>query len=182
MGARQKLGENMNNIIKLTLAALCAVGIWGSASAQLSDDGSGTVTIAAALTLAETTPMSWGTVAAPGDGTADYTLNYATGAVTLTASTSTTFPGYSWDNGAAGLWALAGDANANVSFSVSIGAFDGTGVTVLASHINGTSASGTGTLDGSGDLDLNLGGIIRVAANATLGLHTSVVTVTADYD
>lgn len=152
-----------------------------AAFAQLSVDGTGTVTILRALTLTETTPMGWGSVARPGNGTADYTLNYATGAVTLTANTSTAFPGFSWDNGAAGVWAVTGEPSTAFSFSVSIGAFNGTGVSVQAAHINGLSSSGSDTLDVSGNATLNVGGIIRVAANASLGLQTATVTVTVDY-
>jgi len=153
-----------------------------AAHAQLPVDGTATVTVLRALTLTETTPMGWGSVARPGNGTADYTLNYSTGAVTLSGTTSTAFPGFAWDNGVAGVWAVTGEPSTAISFSVSIGAFDGTvPVTVQAAHINGTSSSGTGTLDGSGNFTLNVGGIIRVSATATLGLQTATVTVTVDY-
>jgi hypothetical protein len=170
--------KQLKHCLLLAVAAICL----NSASlAQVSVDGSGTVSVVAALTLVEDTPMAWGTVARPGNGTTDYTLNYATGAVTLSATTSTAFPGFAWDNGAAGAWTLSGEASTAVTFNISIAAFDGTGVTVIAGHINGASNSGSDTLSVGGTLALATGGIIRVAANASLGLHTSVVTVSADY-
>jgi hypothetical protein len=171
----------MKKLLIAISAAVMMLTVAPSAQAQLSVDGAATVDILRALTLTESTPMSWGSVARPGNGTADYTLNYSTGAVTLSANTSTAFPGFSWDNGAAGVWAVTGEPSTAISFSVSIGAFDGTGVSVQAAHINATSASGTDTLDGSGNFTLNVGGIIRVASNASLGAHTSTVTVTVDY-
>lgn len=171
----------MKRLIMLTGAAAALLLAAPRAGAQLSVDGSATVTLLRALTLSETTAMSWGSVARPGNGTADYTLNYSTGAVTLSASTSTGFPGFSWDNGAGGVWAVTGEPSTGISFSVAIGAFDGTGVSVQAAHINGTSNSGTGTLSGGGAFTLNVGGIIRVTSAATLGVRTATVTVTVDY-
>ena len=171
----------MNQRSYIGLAVIAVVVLVSGSSAQVSGDGSASVNIAAALSLTENTAMNWGSVARPTNGTTDYTLNYATGAVTLTSTTSTVFPGFAWNNGAAGAWTLSGEVSTAVTFSISIGAFTGTGVSVIASHINGTSNSGTGTLSGGGTLALATGGIIRVTATAGLGSHTSVVTVTANY-
>jgi hypothetical protein len=176
--------QEMNHFkgIKLIIAGAAAILYMGQrAQAQVSVDGSATLSVMRALTLSETTPMSWGSIARPGNGTADYTLNYTSGAVTLTANTSTAYPGFAVDNGAAGVWAVTGEPSTGITYSVSIGAFDGTGVTVQAAHINGTANSGTGTLDGSGNYTLNLGGVVRVGAAASLGLQTATVTVTIDY-
>jgi hypothetical protein len=169
--------------IKLIFAAGAAWLFLGTpkADAQMSVDGSATLSVMRALTLSETTPMSWGSIARPGNGTADYTLNYSTGAVTLTANTSTAYPGFAVDNGAAGVWAITGEPSTGITYSISMGSFDGTGVSVQACHINSTANTGLGTLDGSGNYTLNLGGVVRVGASASLGLQTATVTVTIDY-
>jgi hypothetical protein len=165
----------------VAVAATAIMGLATTANAQAVDTGSATISIMKAITLSETTPMSWGSVARPANGTTDYTLNYSTGAVSVTATTSTNFPGFAVDNGANGVWAVAGEASTGISYGISIGAFSGTGVTVLAAHINGTSDTGTGTLDASGDYTLELGGVLRVTAAASLGAHTATVTITVDY-
>jgi hypothetical protein len=172
--------RHLKNLI-VAVAAMAIFGLAPTANAQAVDTGTATVSIMKAITLSETTPMSWGSIARPANGTADYTLNYSTGAVSLTATTSTNFPGFAVDNGTNGVWAVAGEASTGITFSVAIGAFDGTGLTVLAAHINGTSDNGTDTLDASGDFTLNLGGILRVTSAASLGLQTATVTVTVDY-
>jgi hypothetical protein len=160
------------------LLGLCAM----SSAQGLDGEGTAGVTVLKALTLTElSSGMSWGSVARPGNGTAEYTLGYNTGAVTLTNTTSTAFPGFAWDDGNAGEWAVTGEPSTGISFSVAIGAFDGTGVSVVAAHINGTSSSGTGTLDGNGDYTLQVGGIIAIASNASLGAHSATVTVSVDY-
>ena len=171
----------MKKILTLIGATAMVMVLAPNASAQLAVDGTATATVKAALTLSETTPMNWGSIARPGNGTTDYTLNYSTGAVTRTATTSTAFPGFTWNNGAAGVWAVTGEASTGISFSVSIGAFSGAGITVQAAHINATSSSGTGTLSGAGAFTLNVGGVIRVSNTATLGAQTATVTVTVDY-
>jgi hypothetical protein len=104
-------------------------------------------------------------------------LNYTTG-----ATTNISGDGYAFSDGAAGEFTLSGAANAAVTFSMSIGAFDGaTPVTVVLAHINGTAASGTGTLSAGGTLALKLGGTLAVSSTATLGVQSATVTVTVDY-
>ena len=130
-----------------------------------------------ALSLALVASPDWGKVTRPPTGTARYTLNYTTGATSVVSG-----DGYAFSDGAAGEFTLSGAPNAPVTFSVAIGAFDGAvPVTVFASHINGTSSSGTGTLSGGGTLTLKIGGTLDVAANATLASQTATVTVTVDY-
>jgi hypothetical protein len=147
------------------------------AGAQVVDTSStASVNVQPALSLTLVTDPDWGRVTRPPVGTARYTLDYATSAVTNTSG-----DGYAFDDGAAGEFTLSGAPNGPVSFSVSIGAFSGAGVSVVASHINGTSNSGTDTLDGSGNLTLKIGGVLDIAANATLAVQTATVTVTVDY-
>ena len=147
------------------------------ASAQVSDtSGTATVDVQPALSLTLVASPSWGKVTVPPSGTARYTLNYSTGAVTLTSGN-----GYAFDNGQFGQYTVSGAAAAAISYSASIGAFDGLGITVVATHINGTSGSGTGSLDGSGGMTLKVGGIIDVASTADVQLQSATVTVTVDY-
>ena len=147
------------------------------AGAQVVDTSStASVNIQPALSLTLVTDPDWGRVTRPPSGTARYTLDYGTSAVTNTSG-----DGYAFDDGAAGEFTLSGAPNGPVSFSVSIGAFTGSGITVVASHINGTANSGTDVLDGSGNLTLKIGGILDIDAAATLTVQTATVTVTVDY-
>ncbi len=149
-----------------------------TAGAQSINDNSGTATVDVqpGLTLSLIASPSWGQVVRPTSGTARYKLDYSTGAVTVVSGL-----GYAFDNGHFGEYTLSGAPNAPVTFTCSIGAFSDSGVTVVASHINGTSGSGTGTLSGGGTLDIKVGGVIDVASNATIVVQTATVNVTVDY-
>src|SRR5687768_9246263 len=105
----------------------------------------------AQLTLSAISGPNWGSITRPSTGTARYTLNYSTGAVTLSSGS-----GYAFDNGAAGLFRVAG-LPGPISFSVSIGPFSGVGLTVISAHINGASSVGTGILTGAGPFSLKIG-------------------------
>lgn len=154
------------------LLVLSALG-----NAQVVDtSATANINIQAALSLTLDADLDWGRVTRPPTGTARYTLDYATGSVTNVAG-----DGYAFDDGTAGQFTLAGAPTAPVSFSISIGAFSGSGVSVVASHINGTSNAGTDSLDGAGLLTLKLGGILDIDAAATLAAQTATVTVTVDY-
>ena len=147
------------------------------ASAQtINTAGTASIDVQPALTVTLVASPDWGKVTRPSSGTARYTLNYSTGATTLTSGT-----GHAFSNGANGSYTVGGTASSPVSFSVSIGAFSGSGITVVASHINGTSGSGTGSLDGGGALTLLVGGVLDVASTATVAVQTATVTVSVDY-
>jgi|GEM_PF-2552237 len=161
------------------LGAMSAMTFFSAMSlAQVVDTtGVASINVQVALSLSKVTDPDWGRVTRPPSGTAEYTLNYTTSAVTNSAG-----DGYAFDDGAAGEFTLTGAASAPVTFAISIGAFSGaTPVTVVAAHINGSSNSGTGTLSGGGTLALKLGGILSVPFDASLGAQTATVTVTVDY-
>lgn len=163
----------LRNGIAVALFAFLAA----QAGAQVVDtSGTASVNVQSELTLTLNASPDWGRVTRPPSGTARYTLDYSSGAVTLISG-----DGYAFDDGTAGDYTLSGAPTAPVSFSVAIGAFSGSGITVVASHINGTANSGTDTLDGSGNLTLKIGGTVDIASNATLTTQTATVTVTVDY-
>jgi hypothetical protein len=160
-------------LIGIALTILSAI-----AGAQVTDTtGVASVNVQPAITLTLVASPSWGRVVCPPSGTATYALDYAAGGVTVTSG-----DGYAFNDGQNGQYSVTGAASAPISFSVSIGSFSGTGITVVGATINGASSSGTGTLDGSGDLTLKVGGIITVAAAATVETQTATVTVTIDYN
>jgi hypothetical protein len=163
---------------------ICSVALLGLAATaipQATGTGTASVNCVVAIAVTETATTDWGKVARPSNGTTDYTLDWDTGAVTLSGSTSTGYTGYTYDTGHKGAWAVTGDPDATYSFSAAIGTFSGTGVTVQAAHINGTSDTGSGTLSGTGTATLNTGGIIRVSAAAGTGSHSATVTISVDY-
>lgn len=161
------------------IVAVALFAISATAGAQSITDTSGTasVDVQPALSLSLVASPSWGQVVRPTSGTARYKLNYSTGAVTVVSGL-----GFAFNNGHLGEYTLTGSPSAPVAFSVSIGAFSGTGVTVVASHINATSNSGTDVLDGTGNLDLKVGGVLDISATATVEIQTATVTVTVDYN
>lgn len=159
------------------LLIACLTLVSAIASAQATDtSGIASVDVQPAMSLSLVASPDWGKVTRPPSGTARFTLNYATGAVTLVSGSA-----YAFDNGQAGQYTVSGAPSAPVAFSASIGAFSGSGITVVASHINGTSSSGTSNLDLTGSLTLNVGGIIDIASTATVAVQTATVTVSVDY-
>jgi hypothetical protein len=182
MVSSQRSDTEVRNILnRKTVGILGAIvvfaAITASASAQVIDTtGVASVNVQPALSLTLVASPDWGKCVAPAAGTARYTLSYATGAVTLTSG-----DGYTFNNGHLGEYTVGGAVGAPLAFSVSIGAFSGSGITVVASHINGTSGSGTGTVDNTGHYDLKVGGIVDIASTATVATQTATVTVTIDY-
>jgi hypothetical protein len=160
-------------VVGLALTTLSAI-----AGAQVSNtSGTASVNVQPMITLALVQSPSWGRVVCPPSGTATYTLDYAAGGVTVTSG-----DGYAFNDGQNGQYTVTGADSAPVSFSVGIGAFSGSGITVTSAIINGNTTSGTGTLSGSGALTLLIGGVITVASNATVTTQTATVTVTVDYN
>jgi len=157
---------------------LMALSAMASAQDSINDtSATASVDVQPALSLSLIASPSWGQVVRPTSGSAQYKLDYSTGAVTVVSGL-----GYAFDNGHFGEYTLTGSPNAPVAYPVSIGAFSGSGVTVIESDINGTAASGTGTLDGTGNMDIRVGGTLALASTATVAVQTATVTVTVDYN
>jgi len=149
-----------------------------SAQSSISDtSATASVDVQPALSLSLIASPSWGQVVRPTTGSAEYKLDYTTGAVTVVSGL-----GYAFDNGHFGEYTLSGAPSAPVAYTVSIGAFSGTGVSVIEADINGAAASGTGLLDGSGNMDIRVGGTLAIASTATVAIQTATVTVTVDYN
>jgi hypothetical protein len=152
--------------------ALCAL-----AGAQVTDTtGTATVNVQPMITLTLVASPSWGKVVCPPTGTARYSLDYASGTVAVVSG-----DGYAFNDGQNGQYSVTGAPSAPISFSVSIGSFSGSGITVVSSTINGSSASGTDTIAGDGTYTLKVGGVIDVASTATVATQSATVTVTIDY-
>lgn len=165
------------NRFLVVLIAGAMMALPASSAAQVVDaTGTAGVDIEPALALALVASPNWGRVVAPAAGNARYKLDHSTGAVSLVSGN-----GYTFDDGQAGEYTVTGSPGAPISFNVAIGAFTGAGITVIESHINGVTDSGTDNLDGGGSFTLTIGGILEVASNATVGAQTATVTVTVDY-
>jgi hypothetical protein len=163
--------------IRSLLVGFVLMAVSAIAGAQVVDtSGVATVNVQPAITLALVTSPSWGKVVCPPSGTARYSLDYATGTVAVVSG-----DGWVFNDGQSGVYNVTGAAAATVSYSVSIGSFSGSGITVVSSTINGNSNSGTGTIANDGTYQLKVGGVIDVAANATVASQTATVTVTIDY-
>lgn len=165
-----------NRILGLIVMAIF-MALTVTASAQVVDtNGVATVDVQPALSISLVTSPQWGRVVKPAAGTARYLLDYATGVVSLVSG-----DGYAFNDGQLGEYTVTGAPSAPLSYSVAIGAFDASGITVVASHINGASNSGTGTLDVGGSYDLKVGGVLDIASTATVQVQSATVTVTIDY-
>jgi hypothetical protein len=161
----------------IAVAVLLALSAMSGAQSISDTSGTASVDVQPALSLSLIASPSWGQVVRPTSGTATYKLDYSTGVVSVVSGL-----GYAFNNGHLGEYTLSGAPTAPVAFSVSIGSFSGTGVTVVAAHINGTSSSGTDVLDGSGNLDLKVGGVLDIVSTASVEVQTATVTVTVDYN
>src|SRR5579862_7874478 len=127
----------------IAVAALMVLSAVAAAQNSIDDtSATASVDVQPALSLSLIASPSWGQVVRPTAGSAQYKLDYSSGAVTVVSGL-----GYAFDNGHFGEYTLSGAPNAPVAYTVAIGAFSGSGVTVIAAHINGTASSGTGTLD-----------------------------------
>lgn len=152
------------------------VGMAGAQAQVSNTSGTASITIVPSLSITKDSDTNWGTVTLPTSGSTEYTLSTTTGLVTVTSGT-----GFSFGDSYYGQYTLNGGALAPVSFSVSIGAFSGSGVTVVSSYVNGTSDSGTGNLSALGAMTLKIGGVLSVASTADTGAQTATITVNADY-
>ncbi|HVT11327.1 MAG TPA: hypothetical protein VHE55_03595 [Fimbriimonadaceae bacterium] len=168
---------NKNKTIWIVVATALYMILAVTAGAQVVDtNGTASVDVQPALSISLVTSPNWGKVVKPAAGTARYKLDYATGTVSLVSG-----DGYAFNDGQLGEYTVTGAPSAPISFSVAIGSFDASGVSVVASHINGTTDTGTGTLDIGGSYDLKVGGILDIVSTATVQVQTATVTVTIDY-
>lgn len=143
--------------------------------------GSASVEIVQALGVEETTALSFGTISPPSTGTQQFTLDYTDGTVTAGVGDGKVITG-----GTAGVFKITGAPEQAVNLAVTIGEFDGAGITVVAAHINGTSDTvAEAELDETGELTANIGGVIQIA-NTVVPTedvpYTAVVTVTVLYN
>jgi hypothetical protein len=172
-------GTKNLKLTKLIWAGVAAalMALTATAGAQVIDtSGTASVDVQPALSISLVASPSWGKVVKPAAGTARYKLDYSSGAVTLVSGN-----GYPFDDGQIGEYTVTGAPGAPISFSIAIGAFSGSGVSVVTGHINGTSASGTASIGGGGTLDLKVGGVLDIASTASVEIQTATVTVTVDY-
>lgn len=164
-------------LIWAVVVAAALMALTSTAGAQVIDtSGTATVDVQPALSIALVASPSWGKVVKPAAGTAQYKLHYSTGAVTLVSGN-----GYAFDDGQIGEYTVSGSPGAPVSFSIAIGAFSGTGVSVVTGYINALSSSGTDNIGGGGTLDLKVGGVLDIASTASVEIQTATITITVDY-
>jgi hypothetical protein len=120
---------------------------------------------------------SWGRVAAPSSGTAYYLLDYLSGTVS-----SLTPGGYAFNDGQNGIYIFKGPAFQPISYNVTFGAFNDTGISVVSTVINGyTNTAGTGIANSLGNYTLKVGGTLAVTQAATVETHYSTITLTVNY-
>lgn len=165
-----------NKTLRLSIGTAFAILATTAGAQVVESSGNASVDVQPAMSIALVTSPSWGRVVKPAVGTARYKLNYSTGEVTLLNGN-----GFAFDDGQLGEYTVSGSPSAPLTFSVSFGAFSGTGVTVVESHINGVTDSGAGTIGIGGTFDLKVGGILDIVAGASVEIQQAVVTVTVDY-
>ena len=147
------------------------------ACAQGSDTtGTAMVSLQPTVSITRNADTNWGRVVVPATGTATYCLDGTTGATALMSGN-----GFSFSDGNAGDYSVTGVPFASVSYSVSVGSFNGTGVSITSMTINGATNSGTGQLDGSGNLTIKLGGYLDVQSTAATTARTATISLTVDY-
>ena len=165
--------QNSQRSISIGVISLLAA----LAGAQGSDStGTARVSLQPTVSITRNADTNWGRVVVPASGNATYLLDCNTGATSLVSGS-----GFSFSDGNAGDYSVTGVASASVSYSVSVGSFTGTGVSITSMTINGATNSGTGALDGSGNLTIKLGGTLVVASTAAATARTATITLTVDY-
>jgi len=168
--------KNLRNLLRIAILGLgMAAAVFANAQA-VDTTGSAVVTVIPSLTITRNSDTNWGRVMVPASGTATYLLDYRTGATSLTAGN-----GFCFSDGNAGDYSITGLAGATVSYSVSVGSFSGSGLSIASMEINGHTNSGTDTLDGSGNLTLKLGGTLDVDSTATVAQQTAQITLSVNY-
>ncbi|HWD38371.1 MAG TPA: hypothetical protein VG944_05950 [Fimbriimonas sp.] len=160
----------------LFCAGLGAVAVSAQAQA-VNTQGHALITIVPTLSITMLANTNWGTVTLPTSGTTNYTLSTSNGQVTITSGS-----GFSFGDSNAGSYLITGGALEPVSYSVSIGSFSGTGVSVVDAYVDGTSSSASGTLSALGTLTVSTGGVLSVGSDASTVLQTATVTLTVNYN
>lgn len=172
----------MKNLGKTLIVAGILLAFSLNAKSQVSATANATAEIVAPIAIAVNTNLDFGRIirsAAPGtvdiatDGTPTYNGGVAAGAggATITAATFDV-------SGTAGYtYAITAPLAADV-----ITLTDGTNTMTVTSFVR--DPAGDGTLDGSGNETINIGGTLSVAAGQATGTYTNTtdLTVTVNYN
>lgn len=162
----------------LSKAALVAiVGIAGFSASQADAagaTGNASLTVAAPLTITETTALTFGSV----------TVGSTGGTIVVTAGGATSYTGdvasFGGTSGTAALFTLGGEGGASYTVSAMTSALGLTGPGTAMPLGTFTNNAG-GTLGGAGSDTFNVGATLTVNADQAAGSYTGTYTFTVDY-
>ncbi len=161
MKNNKKISAMVASLAILTSAAAYSANVVGNASA----------TVATALTVTQTTPLSFGTFTSSANAGTINTSGTITGGVTYLSGARE------------GVFTITGSANTPVN------SISGPTTLQLTSTPGGDTmsatltypATGTVTLDGNGSKNFNVSGELTVAANQPAGAYSNTYNVTVNY-
>lgn len=159
----------------LTLAVLTFLGL-SSISAE-EQNVEGYITISIPLDIHEQAQIDFGRVTRPTTGTNTFTLDWNNSQVTVTGGGD----GFYVDGAERGRYRVRGPSGDTVEITATIGSFGVAGITVVETHLNGTSNTYTAVLNPSGMFFAHVGGVLTIGPDAPAGLHTANFYITANY-
>lgn len=165
---------------RMAIGTLAAVFLlFAASSLQAAEENfDATIEIIANLTIIELTPLDFGTVGKPSDGTAPttFTLNLDN---TVTPAGG---DGFAVDGtSTAGQYQITGNNDVNVDVEAFIDGNFGAGVDLTSLNVDGNGMTSVATLDGTGTTTVTVGGEVEVTDAATEGTHTADIRLTVNY-
>jgi len=167
---------------RYALAVLAAAAAWSlaaSANAQTTQSVNGAINIyTPALVVNKTSDLSFGTVSRPTAGNGTVSLDVNSGNVTVTGGISI----ISGNPATRAAFTVTGtpQTNVNITYPQTFNLTRSGGSETLQVAL--TSSVGSGQLNSSGTLSVNMGGQLVVAASTVAGAYTGTYTVTAVYN
>ena len=171
--------------IKSILAAIitAAVIVFGFAPSALagnaSANGSAGITILESLSVSEVESVDFGHFHRPSSGQNMLTLSHADGTVEMNGSGDGSFVE---GTSQSGVYSVQGAPEHAIQTSVSIVDFADPGISIQEAHVDGPTDEASAFLDDTGSYTAQIGGVIVIDADASVGSHTTEVHVTVEYE
>jgi hypothetical protein len=123
-------------------------------------------------------PLRFGQITRPAIGTNTFTLHWQNNNVDVGGSGD----GYHMGGASSGFYQIRGQPNQAVTITAHVENFSADGVLVDEIHVNGPSNGYVTTLAGGGMAMIRVGGVVSISANATVGLHYTVIYLDLNYE
>lgn len=168
----------LKTVATLTAVAIMVLGFSATAVAGEAE-GSASITILESLAVSEETPMDFGYVHRPSQGSNTLELNPEDGTVETNGSgDAQAVDGTS----TSGVFAIQGAPEQAIQMSVSVVDFEDPSISFDEAFIDGPSDVASTFLDEEGQHSAHVGGLVTIDADAQKGTHITDVHVTVEYE